>query len=105
MKKYTTTALLAMLAALSAFAQRQTQNLRDWKFNMGDTPDAQAQDFDCSRWESVRVPHDWAIGKPFDMNIDIQYVKVEADGDKTYKLRTGRTGALPCFGIGWYSDV
>lgn len=102
MKKYTTTALLVMLAALSAFAQRQTQNLRDWKFNMGDTPDAQAQDFDCSRWESVRVPHDWAIGKPFDMNMDIQYVKVEADGDKTYKLRTGRTGALPCFGIGWY---
>jgi beta-galactosidase len=38
----------------------------------------------------------------FDMNIDKQAVQVVEDGEKTAKLRIGRTGALPCFGISWY---
>jgi beta-galactosidase len=36
------------------------------------------------------------------MTIDMQQVRVIEDGDRGAKLRTGRTGALPCFGIGWY---
>lgn len=102
MKKLTATTLIALLAASAVFGGRKTSQLRDWHFNLGDATDAKNENFDCSRWEKVRIPHDWAIDKPFDMNIDIQYAKVEADGDKTYKLRTGRTGALPCFGVGWY---
>ncbi len=74
----------------------------DWKFSLGDIENAQKPSFDDSKWENVIVPHDWAIGKPFDMNIDMQVVKVDADGETTAKLRTGRTGALPCFGVGWY---
>ncbi len=102
MKKLTATTLIALLAASTVFGGRKTSQLRDWHFNLGDATDAKNENFDCSRWEKVRIPHDWAIDKPFDMNIDIQYAKVEADGDKTYKLRTRRTGALPCFGVGWY---
>lgn len=100
-KKYAFITTMCVIAVV-AFAQRQTTFLRDWKFNFGNVSNAQALDFDASKWADVRVPHDWAIDKPFDMKIDMQYVQVIADGDKTAKLRTGRTGALPCFGTGWY---
>lgn len=53
-------------------------------------------------WKPVRVPHDWAIAGPFNLNEDMQFVKVIEDGDKEAKLRTGRTGALPATGMGWY---
>mgnify|MGYP000553305738 FL=1 len=36
------------------------------------------------------------------MRIDMQSVQVLEDGDKAPKMRTGRTGALPAFGIGYY---
>jgi len=39
------------------------------------------------------------------MNIDAQFVKVIEDGDSISKFRTGRTGALPVFGVGWYRKV
>ncbi len=74
----------------------------EWKFVNADVKDAEKACIDDSQWETVTVPHDWAIDKHFDMNIDYQLVKVTQDGDKTFKLRTGRTGALPCFGVGWY---
>ena len=95
------------MAALAASAQpetsRKTVALEDgWKFVFADPAKAETVDFDDSAWENVRVPHDWAIGKPFDMNIDYQMVKVVADGETRFNLRTGRTGALPCFGTGWY---
>lgn len=46
-------------------------------------------------WDTVNIPHDWAINGPFDLNQDMQFVQVIEDGDKEAKLRTGRTGALP----------
>lgn len=73
-----------------------------WKFINSDVPNAEKDNLDDSNWEKVTVPHDWAISKPFDMNIDAQIVQVNEDGDKEPLLRTGRTGALPAFGIGWY---
>ena len=59
-------------------------------------------DMDTERWETVSIPHDWAIKGPFDKNIDAQVVRVSQDMDESAKLRTGRTGALPHIGIGWY---
>ncbi len=100
MKKLLTT--ICLLATFTTFAERQTQNLRNWKFIFDNPEGAEKVDFNDASWQNVRVPHDWAIGKPFDMNIDLQYVKVEADGETKALLRTGRTGALPCFGKGWY---
>ncbi len=56
----------------------------------------------CLPWDTVNIPHDWAISGPFDLNQDMQLVQVIEDGDKEARLRTGRTGALPTTGIGIY---
>ncbi|MDB4335140.1 DUF4982 domain-containing protein, partial [bacterium] len=53
-------------------------------------------------WQIIKVPHDWAISGAFDEDIDAQTVMVWQDGDKVPGLRTGRTGALPYVGVGWY---
>lgn len=73
-----------------------------WRFINHDIPLTNLNQVDDSSWQNVTVPHDWAIAGPFDMTIDMQKVTVIEDGDRGAKLRTGRTGALPCFGIGWY---
>lgn len=75
---------------------------QNWRFQLGDVAGAEAPEFDDANWCETSVPHDWAIGGTFDMNIDRQMVQVVADGEKTHRLRTGRTGALPAFGVGWY---
>ena len=104
MKKINTLILLALATSvLVAQQSRKVETLETgWKFYNADETSAQNITFDDSKWESVRVPHDWAIGKNFDMNIDYQLMQVWQDGERTKRLRTGRTGALPCFGIGWY---
>ncbi len=68
----------------------------------GDVADAQCVNFDDSAWQEVCVPHDWAIYGPFDKNIDIQVVAIEQNGEKVATEKTGRTGALPYIGVGWY---
>lgn len=73
-----------------------------WKFHKGDISNVLSIDFDDSTWKTVNVPHDWAIAGPFDMTIDKQMVKVWEDGEEVERLRTGRTGALPMFGVGIY---
>lgn len=77
----------------------------DWKFHNGDAFQAEKNDFNDVSWEKVMVPHDWAIRGNFDMNLDAQLVQVDEDGEKVPRLRTGRTGALPMFGVGWYRKV
>lgn len=78
---------------------------KGWSFIQKDIKNGEDIHLDDSEWEKVQVPHDWAIQGNFDMNIDMQSVQVIEDGEKAAKLRTGRTGALPCFGIGWYRKV
>lgn len=56
-----------------------------WKFSKGEIKDAESPSFDDSSWESVNIPHDWAISGPFGAP--------EADGS---------TGKLPWKGEGWY---
>lgn len=53
-------------------------------------------------WQSVRVPHDWAIYGPFDRANDLHEVAVEQNGEKVKTLKTGRTGGLPFLGRGVY---
>lgn len=91
--------LILMSAAMDA---RDIIVLDNWKFQLGEHVDAKNVSYNDDNWEMVQVPHDWAINKPFDMNIDRQMVQVKEDGEDVAKLRTGRTGALPAFGIGWY---
>ena len=75
---------------------------KGWKFTKGDVAEAMQPDYNDSKWQSVTVPHDWAIAGPFDRNIDIQYVAIEQNGDTLPSVHTGRTGALPYIGVGWY---
>ncbi len=76
-----------------------------WRFKNAEVEQAAAVNFNDADWEKINVPHDWAIKGNFDMNLDAQLVQVVEDGDRVPRLRTGRTGALPMFGIGWYRKV
>ena len=58
---------------------------QDWKFAKGEQAGAQQSDFDASQWQSVSVPHDWAIAGPFDQ----------------HHPASGEGGFLPS-GVGWY---
>ena len=91
---------------MNLYSQNETRKTilldENWKFSMGEIKNASLLSLNDSAWETVSVPHDWAIRKPFDLNMDMQWVQVKEDGEKEPKLRTGRTGALPIFGIGWY---
>ncbi len=74
----------------------------NWHFIQKEVTNGAFAQCNDTYWEVVSVPHDWAINKPFDMKIDLQVVQVKADGEEKPQLRTGRTGSLPTFGIGWY---
>lgn len=75
---------------------------KNWRFHKGDVPGAFSESFDDSKWENVRVPHDWAIKGPFDKEIDKQTVAIVQNKEDVATEKTGRTGALPYIGVGWY---
>ncbi len=95
---------LLFLIAMGANAQtRDTLSLeKNWKFAKGDFPTAQEKTFNDKKWETVRVPHDWAIYGPFDGRNDLQDVAITQDGQSEASLKAGRTGGLPFVGVGWY---
>lgn len=83
----------------SAKGERQVTTLtKGWEFTHG-RPDS------GTKWESVRVPHDWAISGPFDRQNDLQVVAVEQNGETEKTEKTGRTGGLPFIGKGTYRTV
>lgn len=102
MKKIYLTAI-GLITSLSLFAQRSEQSLEQgWRFTKGEVSGAEKIDFNDSRWESVTVPHDWAIYGPYDVNNDLQNVAVTQNFETQASLKTGRTGGLPYVGVGWY---
>jgi beta-galactosidase len=86
----------------------QTRNVKElhtnWKFQKGDFENAFKFDFDDSNWETVNVPHDWAIYGPFNKEIDKQNVAIVQNGEKVATEKTGRTGSLPHIGTAWYRN-
>ena len=97
--------LLAVLlcSVCSLSAQRHEQLLEtDWKFHKGEASGAASPAFNDAQWESVRIPHDWAIYGPFDRNNDLQNVAITQNLEKQASVKTGRTGGLPYVGVGWY---
>lgn len=56
----------------------------DWKFNLGDVPEAIETEFDDSAWRVLSIPHDWSIEQSY-----------------TTENTAASTGFLPG-GIGWY---
>ncbi len=87
--------LISMLLAapLTVLAQqRQEINLSDnWSFS-----------HDKQSWQTVSVPHDWAIAGPFDKKWDLQCVAIEQNGETEATEKSGRSGALPWIGEGHY---
>lgn len=75
-----------------------------WKFTRNDDPHGSEVGFDDSNWQSVRVPHDWAIYGPFDKQNDIHRMAIVQDGQTTAIEHYGRTGGLPFTGVGWYRN-
>ena len=73
-----------------------------WKFMKGNPENAAGINFNDTQWETVTVPHDWAIYGPFDKTVDMQKVAIEQNGEKVATEKTGRTGALPHVGQAWY---
>ncbi|MCG8481329.1 MAG: DUF4982 domain-containing protein, partial [Spirochaetales bacterium] len=58
--------------------------------------------FDDTAWQTVRVPHDWAVCGPFDRDNDRHVGRIVEDGDAEETEHTGRTGGLPHVGSGYY---
>ena len=80
------------MMCVAALAQpRQEINLKTWEFSR----DGQA-------WTKVNIPHDWAIAGPFDKKWDLQKVAITQNGETEATEKSGRSGALPWIGEGWY---
>lgn len=92
MKRFSVLIFFVFAMWVSACGQRTERLLTDWQFRLGDT----------SEWQSVKVPHDWAIHMPFDRKNDLQTMQNIQNGEQTVNLKTGRTGGLPYMGIGYY---
>ncbi|UOQ77552.1 DUF4982 domain-containing protein [Hymenobacter sp. 5516J-16] len=95
---------LLLAPSLMAAAQARQEYLltSDWKFAKGDQPAAQQPNFKDAKWQTVSVPHDWAIYGPFSSTNDLQKVKIEQNNEKQATTKAGRTGGLPFIGTGWY---
>ena len=96
MKNICLSMVLTALATACGFAQgRQEIQLSDgWQFS-----------HDRQAWQSVRVPHDWAIAGPFDKKWDLQRVAIVQNGEKEATEKSGRSGALPWIGEGYYKRI
>lgn len=75
-----------------------------WKFKKGKSKLAFKKVFNDAKWETVTVPHDWAIKGPFNKEIDKQKVAIVQNGEKVASEKTGRTGGLPYIGEAWYRN-
>jgi beta-galactosidase len=80
---------IAMMMCLATVvsADRVEQNFnRDWRFIKGERDAATVAQpaVDDAAWETVQLPHDWAISGPFDPK------------------ENGWAGKLPWRGVGWY---
>jgi Arabinogalactan endo-1,4-beta-galactosidase len=87
---------------LNSLSRKEIILEKNWKFLKSDITGAEAVDFNDSKWQTVSIPHDWAIYGPFDENIDKYVTMIEQNGDKVPYTHTGRTGSLPYLGTGWY---
>ena len=86
--------LLFLLLCLNQMVAGQTRceiNLKTWEFSSDNTT-----------WREVQIPHDWAIAGPFDKKWDLQKVAITQNGETEATEKSGRSGALPWIGEGWY---
>ncbi len=105
MKREFVLIMLALwLTGVGAMAQQRTEVTltKGWKFTREDNAASYEANYDDSNWQSVTVPHDWAIYGPFDKSNDIHRMAIVQDGQTSAIEHYGRTGGLPFTGAGWY---
>ena len=94
---------------------RHTEALKyDWQFARGEIKNAELDKCRYSEWQTVRVPHDYAIKGPFDPSNDrgnpianadgfpVALVELDDEGFPLSNHAAGRTAALPISGTAWY---
>lgn len=98
------TGIFAVSMTFSLSAQVRTEQTleKGWKFTRQDKTEFSSPDYNDVKWQSVTIPHDWAIYGPFSINNDKQEVAITQDGQKDAMEHAGRTGGLPFVGTGWY---
>lgn len=79
-------AFIFLLLLTNAFGREKILLNFDWKFTIGEVPNAQEPRFDDSKWQDVQLPHDASIYGPF--------VKDSLGGNATNGYRPRN--------IGWY---
>lgn len=96
--------LLSLAFPMMLGAQVRVEQLleKGWKFTREDQATFSNEQLNDSKWQSVTVPHDWAIYGPFSINNDKQLTAITQDGQKEDMEHAGRTGGLPFVGVGWY---
>ena len=104
MKRQIAITWLLCLLPLATQAGVRTEYTLDkgWKFSREDNAEFMNPAYDDTRWQTVTVPHDWAIYGPFSIYNDRQHVAIAQDGQKEALEHAGRTGGLPFVGVGWY---
>ena len=65
-------ALLALVATTEAQVRTEQLLERGWRFTREDSAYFSTVGYNHSKWQSVTVPHDWAIYGPFSINNDKQ---------------------------------
>ena len=60
----------------------------NWKFFLGDIPDAGSKDLDDKGWRNLDLPHDWSI-----------------EGEINHKNPTAGAGGYFPAGVGWSSEI
>ena len=83
--------VLLVLCQMATAQTRREMNLKTWDFSR-----------DKMTWTQVNIPHDWAISGPFDKKWDLQRVAITQNGETEATEKSGRSGALPWIGEGWY---
>ncbi len=88
MKIFSTLTFIICLITSCATVKQESRIIEDfnynWKFNLGDAPQAFSLDFDDANWDLLNLPHDWSIHEGY-----------QKDGTAS------STGFVPG-GIGWY---
>lgn len=97
---------LMIFLTVQLVAQRSEFLLdKNWKFQEGSTSGAEKVGFNDKKWQTVSIPHDWAIYGPFDRSYDLQDVTITQNGETVSSVKTGRTGGLPYVGTAWYRNT
>ncbi len=92
LKKLTVNVILLMACTLAVKAQNNVPRKQlfdyDWRFFLGDDPNAAINTFDDKNWRVLDLPHDWSIESTIDKNNP-----------------SGGDGGFFAAGIGWYRKV